>query len=84
MKRFDPMTQIESLQVPTLIIDAENEGLFDRTKNGLLLHETIKDRVDSLYIVYPGKHYDMYQGDNLKSAAKAALDWFAKYLKGIR
>ena len=81
LKRFDPIRQIDSLQVPTLIIDAENEALFDRTKNGLLLHETIKDRVDSRYIVYPGKHYDMYQGDNLKAAAAAASDWFVMYLK---
>lgn len=81
LKRFDPMGQVDSLQVPTLIIDAEDEALFDRTKNGLLLHETIKGRVDSRYIVYPGKHYDMYQGDNRKAAAKAALDWFVEYLK---
>lgn len=81
LKRFDPMGQVDSLQVPTLIIDAEDEALFDRTRNGLLLHETIKGRVDSRYIVYPGKHYDMYQGDNRKAAAKAALDWFVEYLK---
>ena len=81
LKRFDPMGQVDSLQVPTLIIDAEDEALFDRTKNGLLLHETIKGRVDSRYIVYPGKHYDMYQGDNRKAAAKVALDWFVEYLK---
>jgi len=81
LKRFDPMGQVDSLQVPTLIIDAEDETLFDRTKNGLLLHETIKDRVDSRYIAYPGKHYDMYQGENRKAAAKAALDWFVEYLK---
>ena len=81
LKRFDPMGQVDSLQVPTLIIDAEDEALFDRTKNGLLLHETIKDRVDSRYIAYPGKHYDMYQGENRKAAAKAALDWFVEYLK---
>lgn len=81
LKRFDPMGQVDSLQVPTLIIDAEDETLFDRTKNGLLLHETIKDRVDSRYIAYPGKHYAMYQDENRKAAAKAALDWFVEYLK---
>lgn len=81
LKRFDPMKQVDNLQVPTLIIDAENEAFFDRAKNGLLLHETIKDRVDSHYIVYPGKHYDMYQGENRKAATKAALDWLVKYLK---
>tara|TARA_B110000503_G_scaffold36117_1_gene59102 strand:+ start:8139 stop:9113 length:975 start_codon:yes stop_codon:yes gene_type:complete len=80
LKGFKPMELLDSLQVPTLIIDAEMEVLFDRKKNGLLLHETIKDRVDSLYIVYPGKHYDMYQQKNRKAGTKAALDWFEKYL----
>jgi len=81
LKRFDPMRQLDNLQIPTLIIDAESEALFDRTKNGLQLHEAIKDRVDSRYVVYPGKHYDMYQGDNLKAATAASLDWFVMYLK---
>ena len=80
LKRFDPMKHVDSLQVPTLIIDAENEGFFDRTKNGQLLYETIKDRVDSRYIVYPGKHYEVYKGDTRKAASKEALEWFAKYL----
>ncbi|MEH6590070.1 MAG: alpha/beta fold hydrolase [Halioglobus sp.] len=81
LKRFDPMSHVDSLQVPTLIIDAEDEALFDRTKNGLLLHDTIKGRVDSRYIVYPGKHYDMYQGDNRAAAAAEAVNWFNRHLK---
>jgi dienelactone hydrolase len=81
-KRFNPMREVAELQVPTLIIDAEGESLFDRTKNGQLLHQLIKDRVASRYVVYPGKHYDMYQGDNRKASATAAIDWFLKYLKG--
>ena len=81
LKRFNPMMQVDALRVPTLIIDAEDEEIFDRTKNGYLLHETIKDRIDSRYIVYPGKHYDVYKGDNRKAATEAALDWFDKYLQ---
>lgn len=81
LKRFNPMEQVAGLQAPTLIIDAESEMLFDRTRNGLLLHDAIKNQVDSQYIVFPGQHYAMYQGDNLKAATTAALDWFLKYLK---
>ncbi|MEH6584685.1 MAG: alpha/beta fold hydrolase [Halioglobus sp.] len=81
LKRFDPMAQLDGLQAPTLIIDAENEEFFDRSKNGQLLYETIKGRVDSRYIVYPGKHYDIYKGDNRKAASKEAIDWFVTYLK---
>lgn len=81
LKRFDPMLLVDSLHAPTLIIDAENEELFDRTKNGYLLHETIKDRLDSRYIMYPGKHYDLYKGDNRQAATKEAMNWFITYLK---
>ena len=81
MKRFNPMNYVDKLKVPTLIIDAENETLFDRTQNGVLLHNSIKERLDSKYIAYPGGHYDLYKGDNQKAAFKEASDWFVKYLK---
>jgi acetyl esterase/lipase len=81
MKRFNPMHYVDQLNVPTLIIDAENETLFDRFQNGVLLHNSIKDRVQAKYITYPGGHYDLYKGDNQKAAFKEASDWLVKYLK---
>jgi acetyl esterase/lipase len=81
MKRFNPMNYVDQLNVPTLIIDAENETLFDRTQNGVLLHNSIKDRVQAKYIAYPGGHYSLYKGDNQKAAFKEASDWLVKYLK---
>jgi dienelactone hydrolase len=81
MKRFNPMSYVDQLNVPTLIIDAENETLFDRTQNGVLLHNSIKDRLDAKYIAYPGGHYDLYKGDNQKAAFKEAANWLVKYLK---
>ena len=81
MKRFNPMNYVDQLNIPTLIIDAENETLFDRTQNGLLLHNSIKDRLDTKYIAYPGGHYDLYKGDNQKAAFKEASAWLVKYLK---
>jgi dienelactone hydrolase len=80
MKRFDPMSCLDSLNIPTMIIDAEEEALFDREKNGLLVYETIKDRLESRYITFPGPHYDMYTGENLKAARAAAMHWFVKHL----
>lgn len=80
MKRFDPMTCLGDLNTPTLIIDAEEEALFDTGKNGLLAYEAIKDRLEACYITYPGQHYDMYDGENLKAARSAALQWFVKHL----
>ena len=77
----NPMNYVDQLNIPTLIIDAENETLFDRTKNGVLLHNSIKDRLEAKYIAYPGGHYDPYKGDNQKAAFKEASDWLVKYLK---
>lgn len=81
MKRFNPMNYFDQLTVPTLIIDAESETLFDRTQNGVLLHDSIKGRVEAKYIAYPGGHYDLYKGENQKAAFKESADWLVKYLK---
>jgi dienelactone hydrolase len=81
MKRFKPMSYLHSLTAPTLIIDAEHETLFDIKENGQLMHNMIKGRIDSRYVVYPAKHYDMYHGEHLKAARMEAIAWFVKYLK---
>lgn len=81
IKRLEPFDYIGKINVPTLIIDAENEELFDRLKNGKAFHDLIKDRVDSEYMTLPGKHYDVYRQESPKAIA-AAIEWFNKYLKG--
>lgn len=81
MKRFEPFDYVDGITVPTLIIDAEDEEFFDRMKNGKALHDVIKDRVDSKYVVLPGKHYDIYRQESPK-AIEEAIIWFNKYLKG--
>ncbi len=81
MKRFNPMSYAEQLTIPTLILDAQEEALFDTKKNGQLLYDAIKSRVESRYSVYPVKHYDMYEGENIAKARTEALQWFVDYLK---
>jgi dienelactone hydrolase len=81
MKRFNPMSYAEQLTIPTLIIDAQEEALFDTKKNGQLLYDAIKSRVESRYSVYPVKHYDMYEGENLSKARSEGLQWFVDHLK---
>jgi dienelactone hydrolase len=80
MKRFDPLSYVDRLNIPTLIIDAESETLFETEKNGHLVYVALKDRVESKYVTYPGGHYDMYKGENLKAARDTALQWFVKHL----
>ncbi len=81
MKRFNPLSQVEQLQAATLIIDAEKESLFEIEKNGGLLHQKIKTRLPSEYLVLPGGHYEMYKGENMSIARSAALQWFVQHLK---
>ena len=81
LKLFSPLDKLDRLQAPTLIIDAEDETLFEPAKNGALMYESIRHRVPSRYVTYPGGHYEMYKGPNLESARKEALDWFVAHLK---
>lgn len=81
MKRYDPAAYWPKVSSPTLIIDAENEELFDRRVNGLALHQSLKGRIATNYIVIEGKHYDLYRGDGYEQALKAAQDWFLEHLK---
>ena len=81
LKRFDSFASAEDLNVPTLIIDAEDEELFAREVNGALLYETIKDRVPSKYVVIPGSHYDIYRNEGYKKALTEAQNWFVRHLK---
>jgi dipeptidyl aminopeptidase/acylaminoacyl peptidase len=81
MKRYDPAAYWPKVSSPTLIIDAENEELFDRRVNGLALHQSLKERIATNYKVIEGKHYDLYRGDGYEQALKAAQDWFLEHLK---
>ena len=81
MKRYDPAAYWPSLSAPTLIIDAEDEELFDRRVNGLALYQSLKGRVTTDYKVINGTHYDLYRGQGYKQSLEAAEDWFVEHLK---
>ena len=82
LNHFDSFAEVDKLQIPTLIIDAEDEELFAREVNGKALHNSIKGRLETHYVVLPGKHYDIYQGESYKAALKEASSWFVTHLKG--
>lgn len=81
MKQYNPAAYWDQLSIPTLVIDAEDEELFDRTLNGQALHASLKDRVPARYLVLPGTHYAIYQNQGYTEALKAAQDWFVAHLK---
>ncbi|NWG46565.1 MAG: alpha/beta fold hydrolase [Alphaproteobacteria bacterium] len=80
MVRYKPLALAGFVDVPTLIIDAADEELFDRRKNGEALHAALKARgVETAYEVFPGRHYDIYS-NQLGPARAAAIAWFKKHL----
>ena len=80
MKDFKPIDEVDQIKVPTLLIDAENEELFDRREHSAKVYEIIKDRVKSDYIVVPGiQHYGIYREEYLRGV-ELATNWFLKHL----
>ena len=81
LKRFNLIPYLNQLAIPTLIIDAGSETMFDTQYNGRMMYELVKEKAPSDYVTFPGGHYDMYHGSNLESSRNAAIDWFTKHLK---
>lgn len=77
MARYRP--NIDNINVPTLLIDQEDEELFDRTAQLPVLYEILKDRVPAAYHTFPGKHYDVYD-KNYPEGSRMARDWFVEHL----
>ena len=78
--RYDPFATADQLTAATLIIDAENEELFDIKENGAALYEAIKDQVPARYETLPGKHYDIYQDAGYREAVKLQEAWLQEHL----
>ena len=77
MARYRP--NVESINVPTLLIDQEDEELFDRTQQLPVLYNLLKDRLPAAYHTFPGKHYDVYE-KNYPEGSKLARQWFLEHL----
>lgn len=79
---FSPHEAARKIKVPTLIIDAENEELMDRMKNGKQVAEIIHESGGTVkYHVIPDiGHYGIYR-EAFAAATKMEIDWFNRYLK---
>lgn len=79
--RFAPVEEAAKLKVPILIIDAENEELFDRHQHGEKVYNLVKDHVPAKYHVEPGiQHYGIYQARYVQGA-DATIAWYNEHLK---
>lgn len=82
---FSPMEDMtrlaaRSVQPAILVIDAENEDLFDIRQHGQRFFERLRAPKDR--VIVPGvKHYDIYRGEPLRQAVRLAVEWFERYLK---
>lgn len=79
--RYAPVEHADELDVPILLIDAENEELFDRMEHSKKVYDIVKDNVPAKYHVEPGiTHYGIYT-ERYQQGRQLALDWFNEHLK---
>jgi hypothetical protein len=65
--------------LPTLVIDVEQEELFDRKQNGRALYGVVSPSAPARYVKFPCKHFairDQYYGEtsNLAPLVHRALE----------
>ncbi len=75
---YNPVDDAGRITIPLLVIDAENEELFDRHIAGeLAIQRAQANGAPAEYTVIPGiTHYQVY-GDHFEEATQMAVDWFA-------
>jgi dienelactone hydrolase len=81
LAQFKVADQADKINIPTLIVDAGNEELFDTSESGGAAYAQLQSRgVDSYYEVIPGiDHYGIYFG-GFERSCELAHDWFLKHL----
>jgi len=79
---YRPVDDADRISIPLLVIDAENEELFDRHQAGQLAIERAKaNGAHAEYRVIPTiTHYDIYR-QAFEESAEMALTWFNECLK---
>ena len=80
MIAYRPVELAKDLRIPLLILDAEQEELFDRAEHGKKVYDLIKDRVPAKYHAFPGiTHYGVHTTVR-KQATEMAIAWFDEHL----
>ncbi|WP_372572314.1 alpha/beta hydrolase [Ruegeria jejuensis] len=79
--RYDVIAAAENLNVPSLIMDAQNEEMFPTAENGGRVAEMLREKgVEVRYELIDGiDHYGIYF-DGYEHGSKMAVEWFTKYL----
>ena len=80
--QYDPIGQLDRLDVPTLMMDAGNEEMFSIAENAGRASEILKAKPNQIshYEIIPGiDHYGIYF-DGYEQSSLMALDWFQRHL----
>lgn len=80
--QYNPLSQLDKLSVPTLMIDGSEEKMFAITDNSGRAYEILKEKPGQIarYEVIPGiDHYGIYF-DGYDLGSKLALEWFERHL----
>ncbi|MDM0085453.1 dienelactone hydrolase family protein [Variovorax sp. J31P179] len=80
--QYNAIDEVRKLKVPTLMLDAGSEELFEIKENSGRAHEILKSEGSApvQYKVIAGiDHYGIYF-DGFDVGSDAALEWFTKYL----
>ncbi|TWU56365.1 alpha/beta hydrolase [Rubripirellula reticaptiva] len=82
---YDVIKAAEKITIPMLIIDAENEELIDRTKNGEWVAGILESNGTPVkYHVLKGiQHYGVYK-KKFDEAASMEVEWFNQFLKSAQ
>ena len=78
---FVPVAHAGDIKVPAMVVDAENEELFDNKDHGVAVYNAVKDNVPSKYVEIPEiTHYGVYR-EAFEECTKLAIDWYDEHLK---
>ncbi len=80
MRLYRPIATAEQVDVPLLVIDAEEEELFDRMQNGHAVYDIVRTGAPARYETFPCKHYAIYD-EFYRPASNLARDWFIEHLQ---
>ncbi len=81
--KYRPVEYAARVNAATLLIDAENEELFDIRQNSGRVYQIMRSRgkAEVQYVVVKGiAHYGIYR-EKLSEARQLAIDWFNKHLR---
>ncbi len=83
MIQHDTVSVAHKIKIPTLLIDAEHEQIFNRHDAGERVFDIIRSKGSTpvRYEVIPGiKHWEIYS-KGYQRATDLALEWFDEYLR---